>query len=222
MRSRRAVGIAPHGALHDVDAGKLILAFAEEHEQLGVDVDRDGYSLERAVGTVAVLVDDVIDLGEPTRATDGDCEAQEHRIALDGVEVVDDPAIDRDHLDDLVVDNDPAVAVENATPRCLLVDLFEHIGLGPLLEFLALSLESLQIPQSGDEPAEQHERDEGKDPHSEGAVGHRRSTSAASAHAMIGAAIGASTALNAPTTRAITMRSAEIRPPSPTIAPSRA
>ena len=168
------------------------------------------------------MVDDVSDLGESPRATDGDGESQEHLVALDRVEVVDDPAVDRDHLNDLVVDDDPAAAVEDAAPRCLFVDLFEHVGLGPLLEFLALSLESLQVPQPGDEPAEQNEGDEGKDPHSESAVGHRRSTSAASAHAMIGAAIGASTALDAPTTRAITIRSAETRPPSPTIAPSSA
>ena len=155
MRGRRAVGIAPHGALHDVHAGKLILAFAKKHEQLGVDVDCDGYPLERTVGTVAVLVDDVSDLGESPRATDGDGESQEHLVALDRVEVVDDPAVDRDHLGDLVVDDDPAVAVEDAAPRCLFVDLFEHVGLGPLLEFLALSLESLQVPQPGDEPAEQ-------------------------------------------------------------------
>ena len=138
------------------------MAFAKKHEQLGVDVDCDGYPLERTVGTVAVLVDDVSDLGESPRATDGDGESQEHLVALDRVEVVDDPAVDRDHLNDLVVDDDPAVAVEDAAPRCLFVDLFEHVGLGPLLEFLALSLESLQVPQPGDEPAEQNEGDEGK------------------------------------------------------------
>ena len=145
----------------------------------------------------------------------------EEVVALGNAEIVDDAAVERDDLNDLVVDEHSPTAVEDSASWGFLKDLLVDIGLGTPFELLLLCLETLQVPEASDQPPEQHDRDEGEHSHSQGGIGHRW-VSADSAHTIRGATSGARTALMAPTSRATTTISVPIRPLSPTIEPRRA
>ena len=165
VRGQAAERIAAHGARDHLDTGELIGPFAHEDEEVGVDVDRDGNHVEGPVLLAVHLAADRVDLRQPPRPADRHRQAVEHRLAFVVGQVLDHRLVDRDHVDDGVVDQHPPVAVEDPAPRRLLEDLAQHVGLRLVGQHLVL--DALEVPETGEERAEQDERHEGEDPESQ-------------------------------------------------------
>ncbi|MEZ5136749.1 MAG: hypothetical protein R2699_17280 [Acidimicrobiales bacterium] len=159
----RSVGIGPDGFAADRHPREVLGVLGDDDLQLlrHVDGDRDGFE-----GVVLRVLEAAFERRDLRRAAAGGQllgDAQQHLVAAARVvELV------RAHGDDqrrAVVDDDPTFTVEDPAPRRLLVDEPLRVGDRHLLELLRRH--HLQVPEPGEQGAEERHDDDPEDAHAQ-------------------------------------------------------
>ena len=154
VRGELPVRVGPEGALLHRHPGEQVGPLAQVDEQIQVDAEGDRDQLEGPVLGVGQPGADLAHLDEVAGLAQQQRQLQQHLllpgIVEGGVELA---AIDHHHPDDLVVDQKPALAVEDAAPGGFLVDAPQHVGGGGGGQVLAA--EHLQVPEPGQQGRDQ-------------------------------------------------------------------